>query len=33
VSLRKSNRSLKKMMKVVDEARGKLELLAEVAEI
>jgi hypothetical protein len=33
LSLRKENRSLKKKMKVDDEARGKLDLLAEVAEI
>jgi hypothetical protein len=33
MSLRKENRSLKMRMKVEDEARGKLELLAEVVEI
>jgi hypothetical protein len=33
VSLRKENRSLKLRIKVDDEARGKLDLLAEVAEI
>jgi hypothetical protein len=33
LSLRKANRFLKKKMKVNDEARGKLDLLVEVAEI